>query len=293
MDVFSDTTGEKYLYRYRPDTVYVIDEILNQYIKFSAKDSLNDVFEFSIGTLSNFELLSVEEQNKYLYEFLKVNNKLNILDETLGLGLANKLILNPKVDHLKGQAVSILSIIEDGLNNVAKGLEEEFQKITVACFCRKPLNATMMGHYCNNSKGLMVSYHREGMERAFSGKNDLYDVIYDDNPLRITPSDFIDMIRGNSPVDYRTHFLGRKHSDWVYEDEVRVVKENDEESKNIHKVGLDTIAGVCFAFNATSAFKRIISSICLSQSIPVFECYKKGGTYGFEVRPLDGKEYNI
>jgi hypothetical protein len=289
MDVFSDTAGEKYLYRYRPDSVYVVDEILNQYIRFSSKESLNDEFEFTIGLDDVFNGLTLKEQNYYLYAFFKANNQL-LLDDKLGAGVANKLLSEPDVDHLKGRANIVLDHIKDSLIETVSSLEKLLNDMSVACFCRKPLNSTMMGHYCNNSKGLIISYDRQGLESTFD-EDSLFDVRYNESPFKFTADDLLDLISKSYKKNYRDELLGSKHSDWNYEAEVRVVQTNDIEGDESHEISSKHIAGVCFASNATKSFKRVMVNICDQRSIPIFECIKKAGSYDYEAVPIDVNKY--
>ncbi|MEH6451140.1 MAG: DUF2971 domain-containing protein [Oleispira sp.] len=291
MDMFSDTTGEKYLYRYRPDTVYAIDELLNQYMRFSTKESLNDVFEFTVGMEESFEGLSIQDQNKYVYDFLEANKQLHVIDKNAGAGTAEKLKKDPASDHLEGRAPEILNAIEGILKDVVAEIEKKFQDMAVACFCKKPLNATMMGHYCNNSRGLIISYKRDVLESMFGTKDVLFDVVYADSPYKITPNNFIDLINRKYDQQYRNQFLGRKHSDWIYEDEVRAVQDDNDTLNNILKISSECVAGVCLGSNAPDAFKRVVANTCNLHKIPIFESTKKDMSYDFVVAPLDERKF--
>lgn len=290
MDVFSDTTGEKYLYRYRPDSVYTIDEILNQYVRFSMKDSLNDVFEFSFGGFLSSNRTSLKEKNILLH---KLFSRLNATPEPTIKVSQSELIgieTNPDLDHFEGRGDELIGMLESAARSQIETMERHLNKVAVSCFCKKPLNATMMGHYCNNSKGLLISFKRKHLESSLSDISKLLDVIYSSEPYKMSLETFLD---SSQVADWqlRNELLARKHSDWIYEDEVRAIIPNPEVSGTNFYFDLSCIAGVCFAPSANEAFKRVVCSICRQMNIPVYECKKIDGTYDFKSVLVAGDKY--
>lgn len=289
MSVFSDTTGKKYLYRYRPDTVYAIDEILNQYVRFSSKESLNDVFEFSFGGFFNSDRSSIEEKNKLLHNIFKIMSQVDGLEKIVTDETLNNMGSDLSGNHLDGNEDILLDIFEQSVQSKVKEMEGYFEKVAISCFCKKPLNATMMGHYSNNSRGLIISYERRKLELSLCEKADLFDVIYSETPYKMKYVDFLGLISVEGGENYRNDLLARKHLDWKYENEVRAIFPNPKKFGNNLDIDSECIAGVCFAPSASDAFKRVVVNICSLASIPVFESVKMKSSYDFEVVAVDEK----
>lgn len=288
MDIFSDTTGEKYLYRYRPDKVYAIDEILNHYIRFSDKKSLNDVFEFYFGGISDFKHSSIEEKTTIIFNIILSMDKLGIEHKYSKEFL--KSINDPEFsyssDILNGKENEFLGYFQEVINKGSGPFEKHLENVLISCFCKKPLNAIMMGHYCNRAKGVVIAYKRNFLDKAFINTN-LYDVIYSNHPYKIGVLDYLGLITGGDSSNYRNDLLARKQKQWAYEDEVRAILPNlSSINKNID-IGSDGIAGVCFNPNASKSFIKVVINVCAQKSIPVFECSKKSGSYELEANLFD------
>jgi hypothetical protein len=110
-------------------------------------------------------------------------------------------------------------------------------------------------------------------------------------PYQVDLEDFVSLIKKEGLDHFRDELFGRKHTDWLYENEVRVIQSNDRKADNKVNINLSDIAGICFCMEATDAFKRVVTNICRSKSIPVYECVKKAGLYGFEAVLVDERKY--
>lgn len=286
MDVFSDTTGERYLYRYRTANHFTIDEILNHYLYMTSRDQLNDLNEFKwrIDTDSENNIFRASTQEKAAW----IVNGINIHGaDVRKLGLDN--FTRSCVENISLGPAHYEKFINAELmnlfSNIYNGIKENYDYddvFRIACFSRKPLNATMMGHYGNN-QGVIIAYDVQEIRKHY-GNNALVPVTYDDKPYSYPLSKMHDL---SEPGLYQSIHVGmcaRKFKDWAYEEEVRFVLRNSQEIDNInHQAVLfpSVIAGVCLAPKIQKQFSNVLIHACTERKIPVFKAQERDGTYCF------------
>ena len=296
MDIFSDTTGEKYLYRYRSANHFTIDEILNHYLYMTDRSQLNDLNEFKwrleTGGEGNIFDASTEEKISWIVKSIK-----SYIPENRDLGINNftrecvENISRGKKFYKEYVDKKLFELVLD----IYKGLKEHYDNevFRIACFTKKPLNATMMGHYGGN-EGVIVAYDVQEI-RKHLGNFALITVNYDDKPYSYPLSKSHDP---NTPGFYQDIHVGMcatKFKDWAYEEEVRLVLRNGEKMlKDTQQFVLfpSAVAGVCLAPKIKKQFSNVLFQTCSQRKIPMFKVIEKEETYGFEVSAMDYEKYN-
>lgn len=292
MDVFSDTTGEKYLYRYRSGSHFTIDEIINNYVYMTSRNQLNDLNEFKwYMDRSNILRLSdsnIEVKSKFIIDSIKKHS-----------GGAKKIALTKfQQDCLKFlslgtveyknfihfEYMKLFNLIEDKYNLM---LEAE-NSHRIACFSKKPLNATMMGHYGGN-EGVVIAYDAEELKKQF-GEESLLTVEYLKTPYGFPLLKAFSNSEFDMHADIRKGISGRKYTDWEYEQEVRLVLQNNAALKvKSNQVVLlpSAIVAVCMAPKIITQYSRVLVHACDQDKIPVYKAVSSDFTYGFNAKLIE------
>jgi hypothetical protein len=296
MDIFSDTTGEKYLYRYRGANHFTIDEILNHYLYMTDRSQLNDLNEFKwkleTGGEGNIFNASIAEKTSWIARGIK-----SYIPEHIDLGMDNftkdcveSISKGPKL-HKDFIDKKLFELVLD----IYQGLKEYYNNdvFRIACFTKKPLNATMMGHYGGN-EGVIVAYDVQEI-RKHLGDFALIPVNYDDKPYSHPLSKLHDPNTSGFYQDIHVGMCATKFKDWAYEEEVRLVLRNGEKiQKETHQFVLlpSAVAGVCLAPKIKKQFSNVLIQSCSQRKIPVFNVIEKEETYDFEVLEMDVEKYS-
>jgi len=185
-----EKAGMPYLFRYRKDNDFTLDEIENSYIFFSDREALNDPFDSS-PDLINF---IADRINPIEYfEFYKKRLPSDI-DE-------NFLEKNYSPEEL----------IELTLQNIPNYLNAH----GIACFSMMPyINMTLWANYANNHQGICIQYQSDYDKEFF--KNFKVVKYYE----KLEKIDF-------NPIEDEFKILDVfyvKDKSWNYEKELRLVK---------------------------------------------------------------------
>lgn len=261
-DIWSDTTGEKYLYRYRPDSIFTIDEIQENYIFLSDSSRLNDLNECRYYLNDDYAAL---DSGKRLQLLLDIVASVGSADESVTA--KNNLIAQFAHDE-----ESANRLVKEQLDRYISVGVEEFQekykalKYGIICFSKKSMNPTMMAHYSGNS-GAVICYDANKVKKFFG--DTLLPVKYEDQPVCLNLTDVIfGQHKDCLPLEVLRKIVSQKHTDWKYEDEVRVVSNSQVDVPVSMEAG--TIVGVCAAVKASGAFLRVLSGACEKTNSSVY-----------------------
>ena len=266
-DIWSDTTGEKYLYRYRPASVFTVHEVMFQGLYFQTRDKLNDLAEMKVE-FRQFDdiLISTEEKISILMQSLEERGH-TVRD--LRQQWIERFVSSPS--EAKDELNNNFEIAFRKAEIEQRDQVEEILKGGVCCFSTKPLNPTMLAHYSNND-GVVLAFDREKMLSSLDVKdNAVFKVRYESEPI---PIDLMSIILKGLHPEFEqapsVDFVAMKHEDWKYESELRLV--SMEKNGSFQSLGNGALAGLCFAPKSSETTREIFSKICSDNSIPVFEC---------------------
>lgn len=181
--------GKPYVFRYRPDNDFTLDEIKESYIYFQKRELLNDPFD------STPDLIDLKEVNveKLLFAFEKL------------IGKENSNFVTEKLNNNK---------IEE---TVTKSIPNFINKHGIACFSMLPgINMPLLANYANNYKGIYIQYNIDYDSEFFNG---LRFMNYQKELNKIT----VELMENENDI-FNIFFL--KHDSWSYEKELRIIKEN-------------------------------------------------------------------
>lgn len=296
MDVFSDTTGKKYLYRYRTANHFTIDEILNHYLFMTARSQLNDLNEFkwkleTSGSGNVFDA-TTEEKKAWIIGGIKNHGNESSQSHIEYFQLAcSDALRRGKGQYEKFINAEVMELVSNILRELAKHTEDD-DALRIACFSKKPLNATMMGHYGGN-EGVIIAYDVQEIEKQL-GQKALTPVVYGEKPFIYPLSRLSDSKTADLIDSIHIGMCATKLDDWSYEQEVRLVLQNRYGINDSHQMVLfpSVVAGVCLAPRVSKPFANVLIYNCGQRKIPVYQAAEKEGTYQFNVNRLNAEKYN-
>lgn len=181
--------GRPYLFRYRPNNDFTLDEIENSYVFFQKRELLNDPFD------STPDLVDLKE--------IDVNQLLKVFETLVGKG--NRKLIEKELS------------IEQLEKTVREAIPKFINKHGIACFSMLPgVNMPLLANYSNNHKGLYFQYNLELDPYFFNGVKPMN---YQEGFKKIP----VELLKNEDDI-FKIFYL--KQDNWSYESELRLVKEN-------------------------------------------------------------------
>ena len=182
-------SGKPYVFRYRPDNDFTLDEIKESYIYFQKRELLNDPFD-SIPDLIDLKNIDI----KKLFNAIEVKvgkQKINYIQKRLS-------------------STQLEETIKESIPNF-------INKHGIACFSMLPgINMPLLANYANNHKGLYLQYNMDLDPNFFKGIR----LMNYQEELKKIP---IELLENENDI-FEIFYL--KQENWAYEKELRLVKEN-------------------------------------------------------------------
>lgn len=295
MDIFSDTTGEKYLYRYRGPSERTLEEVEHLYFHASNKKQLNDVNEFRCSINDGPSNYSIEKMHALLQGGFEQYqpDKANIFTQQCLSALSTG-----KEEYRSFIRRSFFSHKEN-LVERSKEIFKDYEKCRITCFSKNPLSPTMFGLYGNN-KGILVCYDVAELTKIVPATAFVH-VDYQEKPYSFNAWDMIERREeSNLGRELQIGFVGTKHLDWKYEREVRIICADDiiriKGSEATAYSGVRTemssvaIKSICLAPNVDHSFACKLYKLCKKWGIEVFKAQHIDGEYKLSAEKYYAKE---
>ncbi|SOU89897.1 MULTISPECIES: hypothetical protein [Tenacibaculum] len=199
----AEKSGRPYIFRYRPNNEFTLDEIENSYIFFQKRELLNDPFD------STPDLIDLKE--------FDINQLFKLFETLAGEENKNLIKKNIKIEELE--------------KTVRESIPKFINKHGIACFSMFPgINMPLLANYSNNHKGLYFQYNIELDSNFFKGLRPMnYQKVLNKIPIEI--------LKNQNDI-FKVFYL--KQDNWSYEEELRLVKENSGKYK-INRTALRNI----------------------------------------------------
>ena len=180
--------GKPYVFRYRQDNIFTLEEIKDSYIYFQKRELLNDPFD-STPDLVDLKYISIDNLYK-AFEKLVGKQKTEFIVKKLS---------QKRVEE-----------------TIRHSIPRFINKHGIACFSMLPgVNMPLLANYTNNHKGLYLQYNIDLDLDFFSG---LKLMNYQKELKKIS----IELLENEEDI-YKIFFL--KQENWSYEQELRLVNE--------------------------------------------------------------------
>ena len=138
----------------------------------------------------------------------------------VALGILSDADIKQRYDNSIEDRKSIENVITEQSKKLSGFMDSLRQKISVACFSEINDSILMWGHYANGHRGICIEYN-------------LFDFIekLDFSPLPVVYSEYMAPYEGeissNNTFAYYFKSLYRKATEWSYEKEWRIIREDD------------------------------------------------------------------
>ncbi|MEY8870613.1 hypothetical protein AB9K24_13990 [Meridianimaribacter flavus] len=181
--------GNPYVFRYRPNNNFTLDEIKESYIYFQKPEFLNDPFD---STPNLIDLKNIDIKKLYL--------------------VFEKLVGNETTEYIKNKFSN-----RELEETVRESIPKFINKYGIACFSMLPgINMPLLANYANNHKGLYLQYNIDLDIEFFRG---LKLMNYQKELKKIS----IELVKNEKDI-FEIFYL--KQDYWAYEQELRVIKKD-------------------------------------------------------------------
>lgn len=217
-------SGAPFLFRYRPNNEYALDEIDKAYVYFSDRNSLNDPFDSDPG-LINFNIKEADIQKYY--------------DLTLNQ------CENDEQKRLLRKHFTPERLMKESHQIIPKFIERH----GIACFSMLPaVNMALLANYTNKHKGICLQFNHNLDKKFFEN---LRYVKYVEELSRIEINPLIDQSK-----IYEVFYLKQKN--WEYEKELRLIKEQ----KGPINFNRNSLRNIICGYNSDENYIEKIVQIC-------------------------------
>ena len=280
--MFQDNTDSIYLYRYRNASKFTLKEIENSEIFLAPKKMLNDHSEYVWDLLDeDLEILGIKEKREIIISFLKYLNIRHISEQG---------IPEPDMPHrIQSVRTAIDSQIKITFREVVNQLRETHDlfkfnsnRVLVSCFSKSGLNPTMLSHYADSGRGIVVAYQKQKIRDSIKESDIfLHDVEYSDRVFKLRVKEIPQYFTGHKAKTIEQELLCRKYIDWSYEEEVRLFCVSRKLDSRVFKFQRGTISGICLGPNTEKNFSDKVIKLCRNNAIPVYSASRKYGLYTY------------
>ena len=252
---------------YRIDNRF-LEVLINNEIWFSNPFEFNDPYDCNLTIDSNNTFAEIydyiiEVSKKYRKEFIERGDDLS---EEAILKIANYRYSNPE---------KLRETLRDNM------LMELGNK-GIACFSKSDNILLMWSHYADSHKGACLTFDPSKDPDYFKYP---YNVEY--------PKDYpiVNFINEKNPHKRAKHMLATKSQDWVYEEEIRIVKDKQDHPKfrgNI-KFKKDCLVSIKFGYKADSNDIKTIKELRDKEGYGharLFKANLKDGEFGIEYKEI-------
>ncbi|RBP81117.1 DUF2971 domain-containing protein [Marinomonas rhizomae] len=252
------------IYRFEPACENRINSLREKKLWISNPANFNDPFDTRANINEDFV------SNEHDPEAIRIAAK-TIFEGNPSHWLYNGEIVEDIRAWSQSQSIDLKSIIPK--------LQEHLATFGIQCFSRSHQIPLSWSHYAQAHKGFCVEYSLSKMDLVTSNKSlfSFHDVTYISQLEDILLSDIL-----FSPRSVIERYLSTKHSDWSYEQELRLIKDNtftsDELSEKVFGKNVDMpnglkVTGVIAGLNMSSALKESLRCTAEYLYIPMY-CMK-------------------
>jgi hypothetical protein len=234
------------IYKYTGISNYLDASLINHELYFNNPQNFNDPFD------CNFILdtdCSVIEKTNYIRE-----------------NMARQGFLQDKIDDIVTKA---LNDYEFWGQMIKKGKDKFLNQIGVSCFSKTNENPLLWAHYSEKHKGICLVFETT-LDREFFDRT--YDVKYRSNYPKIN------FIRDRARFD---ELVLTKSIDWIYEQEVRVMKDTGSKTYSFDPSAL---IGIIFGCKTAIAEVIRIKDLLVANGYNIFtkKATLRQGSFGFD-----------
>ena len=203
----SESSPVKYLYRYQQIDKLFLRSLKKSYQWFSNPLTFNDPYDCNL----NRGLLLEHDKGLMFQHYKSYNNELKLNRSTF---FSDRELME-RVEEMYNDSDALYKRVYDAI-------KKHIQELGICCFSKSDDILLMWSHYSDKHSGICLKFDVDKDPDFFFV---LYEVVYSKEfPIYNYYQD-VKQKGYRGPTRLRYHSIATKSSDWVYEEEVRVVKD--------------------------------------------------------------------
>lgn len=210
------------LYRFFNDEDYNLNGIELSYLWFNELDKFNDPFETVIQKSDiDLDSLSCEE----LALFCKINEGLSWNDQESGeIHYSRDLPYEGLKKFISNNKATVVNQLNDYVLQVIYEMQKKKFHCLVHDIKNKPLQSRLMwSHYSNGMRGFVVEFDCDLLLNSQHLLNSSFGGMSDINYMDLAFNEYIRVKTNSEEPLFLKNVIFTKHSDWKYENEVRLI----------------------------------------------------------------------
>lgn len=187
-----------------------------------------------------------------------------------------------QLNHLKNivyQHSDNLTLIEQSFKNI---IDMKDTKLGIFSLSKTYSDELLWAHYANSHKGFCIEYDLEKLLSRQNPKHRYFDVQYSNNIPNLNFSQLLDQ---TNPDILIKKMLGYKSQRWEYEQELRIITEN----QGINTYDYRAVKAIYFGLKTPNSTISKTMKTLQGRKIKYFQMHLKPNSFQFEAKPLEDK----
>lgn len=184
---------------------------------------------------------------------------------------------NPK--NIFSQHRTNLTLIEQSLKNI---IDMKDTKLGILSLSKRYDDELLWAHYANSHKGFCIEYDLDRLLSKQNPKHRFFDIQYSD---KIPNLDFSQLLGQNDPDILIKKMLGYKSQRWEYEQELRIITEN----QGINTYDYRAVKAIYFGLKTPKPTISKTMKTLQGRKIKYYQMHLKSNSFQFEAKQIEDR----
>lgn len=172
-----------------------------------------------------------------------------------------------------------LALIEQSFQNI---INMKDTKLGIFSLSKRYDDELLWAHYANSHKGFCIKYDLDQLLAKQNPKHRFFDIQYSD---KVQNLDFSQILDQDDPDHLVKKMLGYKSQRWEYEQELRIITEN----QGINSYDYRAVKAIYFGLKTPSEEIEQVMETLQGRNIKYFQMYLKPNSFQFKAKPIEDK----
>ena len=172
-----------------------------------------------------------------------------------------------------------ITLIEHSLKNI---IEMKDNKLGILSLSKRYDDELLWAHYANSHKGFCIEYDLERLMSKQNPKHRFFDIQYSD---KIPNLDFSQLLGQNDPDILIKKMLGYKSQRWEYEQELRIITEN----QGINTYDYRAVKAIYFGLKTPKSTISKTMKTLQGRKIKYYQMHLKSNSFQFEAKQIEDR----
>ncbi len=172
-----------------------------------------------------------------------------------------------------------LTLIEQSLKNI---IDMKDTKLGILSLSKRYDDELLWAHYANSHKGFCIEYDLDRLLSKQNPKHRFFDIQYSD---KIPNLDFSQLLGQNDPDILIKKMLGYKSKRWEYEQELRIITEN----QGINTYDYRAVKAIYFGLKTPKPTISKTMKTLQGRKIKYYQMHLKSNSFQFEAKQIEDR----